>query len=389
MDYEQIKQTAKELNTSIKDLIALAPGNDPFYVGSPGQMVKAKWFDMVYKKMGSPQQCHIRRVHYWAMSSNIIKPDGKKYENTNKDWGFITLASKYARYAGFVPTENIIDKRNPAPIVNAHNWDHEQPSEIKDETDPEAIIKSIVDKFYCYNPSKTQGYLIEIWCEKSTMNDILKPIASNYGLNLVTGLGEISITAVHQLVERVYEANKPTRIFYISDFDPAGECMPVSISRKIEYFMCDQGIDTDVKLIPIVLTAEQCKKYTLPRTPIKETEKRKDDFEARHGTGATELDALEALYPGELKKIIEEKVMEYFDVDAWNEAINLNREIKNKVNKHLQNKISDVLKTLDLTEFDNANTSQVNIVDDSDIDWLYDSELCYFDQIQLYKKHKN
>ena len=60
-------------------------------------------------------------------------------------------------------------------------------------------------------------------------------------MNLQTGLGELSITATLALVHRLEQALKPARIFYVSDFDPAGQSMPVSVSRKVEYFVRTLG----------------------------------------------------------------------------------------------------------------------------------------------------
>ena len=88
--------------------------------------------------------------------------------------------------------------------------------------------------------------------------------------------------------------------------------MPVSVARKIEYFLRREGgDDLDVRLIPIVLTAEQVAEYDLPRVPIKETERRRAAFEERHGEGAVELDALQALHAGELGRIVEEAIDVY------------------------------------------------------------------------------
>jgi hypothetical protein len=39
-----------------------------------------------------------------------------------------------------------------------------------------------------------------------------------------------------------------TRILYISDFDPAGAHMPVSVARKIEYLLRRDGHDLDIRL---------------------------------------------------------------------------------------------------------------------------------------------
>lgn len=388
-NYEIIKDVAKDNDISVKDLLALSPNNDPFYVGSKGQMEKAEWFNNIYTKMGRPLECHVRRAHYWFISQPISerkKPDGTIYENTKKDENYLNMASKYARYAGLVPVENIIDRRNPKPIVNIHLWENETPTEIKDRVDADHIIEEIVNNFFCWNKYNTQAYHLEIWCEKSTMNDVLEPICSRYGINLITSLGELSVTAVHQLIIRIGSIEKPVRIFYISDFDPAGECMPVSVARKIEYYIRLEGLEESVKLKQIMLTPEQCQKYQLPRTPIKEKEKRKVGFEYRHGTGATELDALEAVYPGEMKKIIENVVLSYVDIDAWNEVIHKNEVLQKKVRLFLQDKITNVLEELDVSEYDDYEPDTGEEIDDDDNSWLYDSNLDYQDQMKKYKE---
>ena len=88
--------------------------------------------------------------------------------------------------------------------------------------------------------------------------------------------------------------------------------MPVSVSRKIEHILRRDGHeDLDIRLDPLVLTAEQVARYNLPRIPIKDSDARKDHFEARFGEGATELDALEAIHPGELARIVKARVEVY------------------------------------------------------------------------------
>jgi hypothetical protein len=62
----------------------------------------------------------------------------------------------------------------------------------------------------------------------------------------------------------------------------------------------------------VVLNEDQCAEYQLPRTPLKDSESRAADFQARFGEGATELDALEALRPGELRRILTEEIERYY-----------------------------------------------------------------------------
>lgn len=787
IDYSLLKKTAAKSGLSPHEILALAPQNDPFYVGAPRQVEKAKWFEKIYSLMGNPPNCHIRRVHYWLVTTQAIpKPNGKPYENTQNDWGLLALSAKYARYLGLVPIEAIIDRRNPEPTVNCQFWNHRKPSEVRDSIDEESIIESIVDQFYCYNPSLTQRYMIELWCftpetevqtisgpkpissiqigdlvlthkgryrpvintmkreysgdlvsirsryscnnvrmtpnhklltalgqtkgilgqnmknpewvpaehitnekrgahyvgdyvafprltefieeipnilpdnsqmgrsngsgaqpkhintlgidsevawmlgyfvgngfardkglvftinksdqksvdrliligrrfgigpkqstyvntvkvcynsvrfckwfkdqfggeslgrshtgswnkrvpawivqgpenvyvpfldglwdsdgtehgeghksictcsrnvayslrimlsrlgefssitktkqnhlvirwggaftwgklqedymwfplkevikeqysglvynievgednsyvtefvvhncEKSTMNDVLLPICHRYGANLITGLGELSITSVYLLAKRIVQANKPVRIFYISDFDPAGESMPIAVGRKIEYFARNYAdlVDKDIKLIPLMLTSDQCAKYNLPRTPIKDTEKRKERFEDKHGQGATELDAMEALHPGKMEEIIVEAIEPFFDVEAWNEAVRKNREIREKVRGYLvgndfcsncdglgwfgdpeerdseqrmcevcqgegtiKGRIgSGIMNDLDTSNLDSYSPPQSSQNGHSNNHWLYSSDLEYIDQLERYREFK-
>ena len=162
-------------------------------------------------------------------------------------------------------------------------------------------------------PMVPQRYLIEIWVEKSTINDIILPLHRMYGVNVVTGIGEMSEIRCRELVERAIRHRRPVRILYISDFDPAGASMPVAVARKIQHHVVHADLDLDIQLRPIALTHAQCQHYRLPRTPIKATETRAATFEARFGEGATELDALVALHPGVMREIIEREIRRYHD----------------------------------------------------------------------------
>ena len=106
------------------------------------------------------------------------------------------------------------------------------------------------------------------------MNDVLMPLGERYGVNVVTGLGEMSLTRCVELVDRAKASGKPVRILYISDFDPGGASMPVAVARKIEFVVRKEGHDLDIQVRPVVLRREQCIQYRLPRTPIKESEQR-------------------------------------------------------------------------------------------------------------------
>jgi len=325
---EYIKALAREQGCRMADFIALAPQNDPFAIGSPGDVEKAQWFADIWQQFGYTSGIHLRRVHYQIVGQDppILKPNGEVYANTMNDWGYLLAASKAARYLGLVDPAAFVDRRNPDPIIHAQYWNSPTPGYVVQErwggfdvrmpSFPELPSLSAVG----YDQANLQPYHLEVWVEKTTMNDVLEPLCSRYGVNLITGAGELSITAVLALIERVKRADRPCRLFYISDFDPAGYGMPISVARKIEFFLREYDLALDIRLEPIALTKEQVIRYRLPRTPIKPTELRRGAFEDVHGEGAVELDAIEAMYPGELAAIVEKAILAYHDPDIERKA---------------------------------------------------------------------
>ncbi|MGH9198279.1 MAG: hypothetical protein ACRD1T_21420, partial [Acidimicrobiia bacterium] len=256
---------------------------------------------------------------------------------------------------------------------------------------------------------------IELWCEKSTMNDILLPLCERDRMNLVTGVGEMSITSIQKLIERI---RKPTRIFYISDYDPGGQSMPVAVARKIEFILHESARKADIRLYPLALTAEQINRLHLPRIPIKDSETRKASFERRHGVGATELDALEALYPGELARIVKEAVSRYRDPtlgrrllgieikadrqleelneairerygteieeaeDQWQEIGDVMAEWSQKFHPLWQRMSRDLARSVSELAWDYPEP----VLAEEIADPLFDSHRDYFEQLQAYKK---
>jgi hypothetical protein len=324
-----LKRLAGELERPITSLQALAGHTDPYLAPRPFRRAPAEWFSRLYTKLEILPGSHVRRIFYRVVSqqSPVLLPDGEPFENTLECWTFLCNASRDARYLGLIPVNAIIDRRNPDPEI--YFTDEEESAAEISVDDGGVELSADTSVFYdgpqislpsliLTDPVIAQRYHIEIWCEKSTMNDVLLPLGRRYGINIVTAVGEMSATRCEELVDRVRKIGRPVRILYLSDFDPAGQSMPAAAARKIEFFARgpdpEDDIEEDIQLIPVVLTHDQCVQYKLPRIPIKESERRAAKFEARFGEGATELDALEALHPGELERILVEHIHRYYDV---------------------------------------------------------------------------
>ena len=234
--------------------------------------------------------------------------------------------------------------------------------------------------------------------------------------------------------------NRPARIFYISDFDPAGLSMPRQVSRQLEFWLWKYGITADIKLQPLMLTAEQVKQYKLPRTPIKASDKRRGKFEDVHGEGAVELDALAGVHPGEFERIVEAEILKYRDEslesrmdeshydtqgDAesdWKYALrgtrgkvdDINEEIDAIVDKY-QPQLAALNKSLQadlkpirerLEEDEDAIRNEVSsaadqlylqlpprpeaeIVAPDESNWLFDASRGFGEQLNFYNRHKD
>ena len=328
--YEDIKELAAAEHTKVESLLVLARQNDPFFAGAPAQRTKAEWFARLWRKYGYRDGVHLRRVHYQIVSNREQKADGTPYQNTDNCWNYLCEAAKAARYLRLVRVDSFVDRRNPPAQVHVtERWDNPSPEWRVSSPDwilPEINV-DLADDLELEMPEPyVNGYdyedgdqpvHCEVWCEKSTMNDVLEPLCRQMGANFVTSLGFQSITSVADLLGRARaaaERGRPTRILYISDYDPAGDAMPVAVARQVEYWQQEFAPEADIALQPIVLTKAQVRQYRLPTIPIKESDLRAANFEARTGmAGAVELDALEALHPGVLAEIVREAIEPYRD----------------------------------------------------------------------------
>ena len=430
LDYGTLKAFARQLGRPAAIMRALSSQSDPFAI-TPARLAGAKWFAGIWKRLGLRDGVHLRRIHYLMISQKkpVRMVNSKPYENTHADFQVLIRTSGDARFLDLVAAEHLVDRRNAEPLLLLSK--ESRPGFLSTIHErPEVMLTTSgmpdLPRLWLSPPQVLQPYHLEIWCEKTTINDIVEPIASQYGLNVITGAGELSQTLCVNLVERAEQSDRPVRILYISDFDRSGHNMPVSVARKIEHRLALKNIyDLDIQVRPIALTQEQCKQYELPRAPPKEDERRAPGFEDRFSAGVTELDALEALHPGELHRIIEREIERYYDADldaaVRDKAAEVNADLSEIVTQtHAQ--FRGQIKPLQ-SEWDNIEREHARKVEawckranpvwqaiaksltkqkplQSEIDWpepadgdedldpLFDSTRSYVEQIDRYKQHQ-
>jgi hypothetical protein len=320
---------ARELGIPKKQLLVLAADNDPFNAGTKGHVEQAEWFAEVYREVGY-RGIHLRRLHYRAYDASVPNRQGEPYPNTEEQWKDLQDASKYARHLGLVDPEDFRDNRAPDPYLRVHGVPG--PPEPTYEMRPRgglldwhlpSISTSLRGHATPAVEHEVSGYeyadyqqplLVEVWSEKSGDDAILGSIAMRYGTNYVPGIGFQSVTNIRRMFRRIRDVGKPTRVLYLSDFDPAGMGMPVQVGRHTQFAfwqleqMASEEDVANVKLEALALTEEQVVELQLPRKPIKEADRRKEGWEDRFGEGAVEIDALEARQPGSLGRLVRERV---------------------------------------------------------------------------------
>jgi hypothetical protein len=364
---------------------------------------------------------HLRRVHYQLDAIGFLKPDGMPYTNPG-DWELLLNASKWARILGLVPVDAFEDHRNPEPHpLNWRDAGKRVPAISKWLITWAWELPSLSSSNWSLDPPRVDGYapddyldrayLLEVWIEKSTMDDILVPLCEELGVRLVPSAGFQSLTNAVRLLQRVCETQKPARIFYISDHDKAGRQMPVAVARQIEFWRKDYP-QSDVKLSVLALTKEQIAGCKLPVNK----------------KGATELDALEAIVPGELESIVRRAIKPYLDdsIDEqlaeaertagrivrqeWSRLMvphnrtleDLNRRVKairEKNQKRLDRELRPFRKPLARLKAEVERAASgfnpelpvrpaQEVSEQNEQDWLFDSGREYLEQLAFYKEQK-
>lgn len=314
-DKGPLRQRLEAEGVPLKALTVLSSQRDPFRVDTEANHRDAQWLaDRVQTLLRDDQQIHLRGLHYVVLGQT--KPDGTTYITSDKDPDWIWLsesAAKAARWLGYIPFDRFFDQRNgepliirprphdPYPVLDLGGVEVELPNEI---SDPRVFMTGV---------NVQQPFKIVLYGEKSSLLPVLEPLAQRYGADMYVGAGEISDTLMHTMAKEGAEDGRPLAVFTFSDCDPAGWQMPISIGRKLQAMQSLLFPNLEFSVYRVGLLHEHVRKYGLPSTPLKSTEKRAREWIAAYGTEQTEIDALAALQPDLLRRIAEAAIEPFFD----------------------------------------------------------------------------
>jgi hypothetical protein len=223
------------------------------------------------------------------------------------------VAGKAARWLGYIPFERITDNRNAEPFIlhKARVIPQAFVSIGIDVTVPE--IDDLEPRPAGRGFQPRQAFHFVLFGEKASLEEVALPVARAKQADLYLPTGEISDTLLYRIAKDANDDGRPLVMFTLSDCDPAGHQMPVSIGRKLQALRDLLFPQLRFEVVPVALTVEQVSELGLPSTPLKETERRASRWREAFGVEQTEIDALATLQPDVLREIIEQAFDPYFD----------------------------------------------------------------------------
>ena len=300
-----------------KELTVQSAQIDPYQLDTPANHREGKWAaQQLARAYSADRQAHLRGLHYAMVSKKTIvrKPDGDIYRNTHDDWLWLVGAVKAARWLGYIPFDPFMDRRNPDPII------HRKPRPSSDTWIDAGLAEIDLEHI---EPTPNTGAFVArhafhsvIFGEKASLEEVLLPLAEKHDADLYLCTGEISDTLIYRMAKDAVRDGRPLVVFTVTDCDPSGCQMPVSIARKLQAFRDLRFPSLRFEIVQAALTIDQVEDLDLPSTPLKDTELRAVKWKEAFGVEQTEVDALltpEHLQANTLYDLVDEVMTAYRD----------------------------------------------------------------------------
>jgi len=330
---QTINQARDESGLTLDALTVLDPDLDPYRFDRPAGHALGHWFaDQVARFVAPGRAIHLRGLHYAIVAAaDVAKPTigpgsqrggakggkagGSLYRNTDDDWEWLCeYASNAARWLEYVSFDRIRDERNAAPQIFVP--EDEGVVEVELDRGISLQVPSLIEAlpaFTCTGFTARQPYRIAMVGEKSSLSDVLLPIAQNIGAELLLPSGDLSTTMTVGLATRAVEDGRPCVVLYFSDFDPSGFQMPAAVARKLQALRDLLFPRLHIEVHAVALSRQHVAELDLPSTPLKETEFRASRWRQAWGVEQTEIDALAALRPDVLRQIALDAIKPFYD----------------------------------------------------------------------------
>lgn len=253
----------------------------------------------------------VRQLYYQLVARDIVP-------NTEQSYKRVASIINDGRLAGLIDWDAIEDR----------NRDIELRTRWKSGAQ---IVQAAAQGFHM-DMWGGQHYRVVVVVEKAALAGVLSDVCRRWDTPLLAARGYPSVSIVRDLVlthmRPAAHAGQMTVMLHLGDHDPSGIDMSRDLEERVSMFM---GASAGYwRLERLALNMEQVEEYGPPPNPAKTTDSRFQDYRARYGDESWELDALE---PNKLVQLVEEKIQELVDPDAWEASRLIVEEIREKLNK--------------------------------------------------------
>jgi hypothetical protein len=162
-----------------------------------------------------------------------------------------------------------------------------------------------------------QPTLVEVWSEKSTVQGVLDPVLSEFGVTFRVMKGFGSYTSVRQAAEDSLDIpdDRQGVVLYIGDFDPSGlymsqEDLPQRLARYGSQWSFER----------IAIQEPDTKHLPSFDADTKSGDARHAWYVKRYGRKCWELDAMD---PNNLRDRVREQIETRLDLRAWDHSIRI------------------------------------------------------------------
>lgn len=249
--------------------------------------------DMILAEYADHLPLTVRQIFY-----RLVGAFG--FPKTERSYANLCELMQLARRAHRIPFSSI---RDDGVVTYSRDW----------YADTDAFREKVNGMARRYQRDKLarQPRHVELWCEAAGMMPQLARVADGYSVPVYSSGGFDSATAKWDLAQRICRVGKPAIVLHLGDYDPSGITMFRAVEEDVQAFVLAdrKWLDVDVSFVRVALSRDQVGDYQLPTAPPK----REKNSHALRWTD-TETCQLEALAPDDLANIVDEAILDCFDL---------------------------------------------------------------------------
>ena len=265
----------------------------------------------------------LRQLYYQMIARDLFPeawtdPQSKTKNNIRNYKKFGDLVNN-GRLSGFLDWDYIEDRARET--VFPTYWDS-----------PKEMLQYYAERFR-FDKWENQPVHFEVMAEKDAVAGILIPECRELQVRFTANRGYASSSLFYEIsqrLNRVMREGKRVIILYLGDHDPSGIDMTRDIIDRMNLFT----FDSEIEVRRIALNMEQVEQWKPPENPAKDSDSRFENYRKEFGNKSWELDAIE---PHTLADLVSQEVFYERDDDLWEEALERENEVKEKLAKISEN----------------------------------------------------